>query len=112
MQGMDAATGKRLGGRNHLRQSVTKILTTRIGTRNRRRAFGSRLPERIDNPAGPALAIDIIADTAAALDQWEPRYRLERVIVNQSIPGRCELDLDGVDLVNGERVILDGIVVE
>ncbi len=112
MQGMDAATGKRLGGVGHLRQSITKILTTRIGTRNRRRAFGSRLPGRIDNPAGPALAIDIIADTAAAIDQWEPRYRLERVIVNQSTPGRCELDLDGVYLPEGRRVTLDGIVVE
>lgn len=112
MQGMDASTGKRLGGVAHLRQSITKILTTRIGTRTRRRAFGSRLPERIDNPAGPALAIDVIADTAAALDQWEPRYALERVIVDQSTPGRCVLDLDGVYLPEGRRVTLDGIVVE
>jgi len=112
MQGMDAATGKRLGGVSHLRQSISKILTTRIGTRDRRRAFGSRLPDRIDNPAGPALAIDIIADTAAALDEWEPRYRLERVIVDQSTPGRCVLDLDGIYLPEGRRVSLDGIVIE
>lgn len=112
MQGMDAASGKRLGGVNHLRQSISKILTTRIGTRNRRRAFGSRLPERIDNPAGPALAIDIIADTATAIDQWEPRYSLESVKVDQSAPGRCVLDLDGIYLPEGRRVTLDGLVIE
>jgi phage baseplate assembly protein W len=112
MQGMNAATGKRLGGVAHLRQSVTKILTTRIGTRTRRRAFGSQLPERIDNPAGPGLTIDVIADTAAALAAWEPRYRLERVVVDQSIQGRCVLDLDGIYLPEGRRISLDGIVIE
>ncbi|MGE4526829.1 MAG: GPW/gp25 family protein [Rhodospirillaceae bacterium] len=111
MQGMNADTGKALSGVAHLRQSVTKILTTRIGTRNRRRAFGSNLPNRIDNPAGPTFAIDIIADTAEALATWEPRYRLDRVIVDQSEPGTCVLDLDGLYLPEGRRVTLDGIVI-
>lgn len=112
MQGMDAGTGKRLGGIAHLRQSVVKILTTRIGTRTRVRAFGSNIPNRIDNPAGPALAIDLIADTAEALDLWEPRYALESVRVVQTAAGRCELDLDGVYLPEGRRVTLDGIIIE
>lgn len=111
MQGMDGATGGRLGGIAHLHQSITRILTTRIGTRTRRRAFGSRLPERLDNPAGPALAIDIIADTAAALAEWEPRYRLERVVVDQSTPGTLRLELHGIYLPDGVAVTLDGIVV-
>ncbi|SBW09141.1 putative Baseplate assembly protein W [uncultured Alphaproteobacteria bacterium] len=112
MQGMDGVTGKRLGGVEHLRQSVVKILTTRIGTRGRRRVFGSNLPNRIDNPAGPGLAVDVIADTAAALAKWEPRYALKRVVVDQATPGRCVLDLDGVYLPEGRRVTLDGIVIE
>lgn len=111
MQGMDASTGRQLVGISHMRQSLTKILTTRIGTRTRRRSFGSRLPERIDNPAGTALAIDLFADTAEAIDLWEPRFRLEQVIVDQSIPGRSALDLIGIYLPEGRRVTLEGIVI-
>lgn len=112
MRGMSASTGRPLSGVDHLAQSLADILTTRIGTRVERMAYGSRLPERIDNPAGPALAIDLFADTAEAIDRWEPRFRLTRVIADQTVPGRCVLDLVGTYLPEGREITIDGIVIE
>ncbi|NYZ70451.1 baseplate assembly protein W, partial [Endozoicomonas sp. SM1973] len=50
MQGTHRLTGKPLSNLDHLRQSITDILTTRIGTRLMRRDYGSRLPELVDRP--------------------------------------------------------------
>ncbi len=111
MRGMDATNGRALDGVNHLAQSLKDILTTRIGTRVMRRDYGSRLPERIDNPAGPALAVDLVADTAQAIDRWEPRYRLTRVLIDQSVPGRVALDLIGIYRPEGREVRMEGLVI-
>ncbi|MCV6588938.1 MAG: hypothetical protein OIF57_07920 [Marinobacterium sp.] len=50
MQGMDSVTGKPLADMAHIRQSITNILTTPIGTRVMRRDYGSVLPDLIDRP--------------------------------------------------------------
>ena len=42
MNGINATTGAALSGMDHLRQSIRDILTTRVGTRVMRRAYGSR----------------------------------------------------------------------
>ena len=48
MMGMHATTGRSLTGLGHLRQSVTDILTTPMGSRVQRRRYGSEVPELID----------------------------------------------------------------
>jgi phage baseplate assembly protein W len=50
MRGIDANTGKALSGLAHLRQSVTDILSTPIGSRVMRREYGSQLFRLIDAP--------------------------------------------------------------
>ena len=50
MRGTNAYTGRELDGINHLRQSITDIFNTRVGTRVMRRDYGSDLPNLIDNP--------------------------------------------------------------
>jgi phage baseplate assembly protein W len=76
MQGMSASTGKPLAGEEHLRQSVRDILTTPIGSRVALRAYGSALPELIDQPMSPSLRQRLFGATATALLRWEPRLRL------------------------------------
>ena len=44
MMGMHAATGRCPTGLGRLRQSVTDILTTPIGSRIRSRRYGSEVP--------------------------------------------------------------------
>ena len=78
-QGMDAKTGKLLTGIEHLKQSITQIITTRIGTRIMRRQFGSTVPDLIDSPANPQSVLLVYAAIAQALHEFEPRFRLTRV---------------------------------
>jgi hypothetical protein len=90
-QGMNAQTGRRLTGLDHLKQSIANILHTRIGSRVMRRTFGSNLFERIDQPQNDLTRVGIIADTAEALDKWEPRFTLKQV----SLTGTAEEQNNG-----------------
>ena len=76
-----------------------------------RRDYGSRLPELIDAPTNQETAVEMIAATAEALEQWEPRFQLESVKVTSAAPGGVELKLTGLYLLDGSEVTLDGIVV-
>jgi uncharacterized protein len=95
MIGMDAATGKRLEGDAHLRQSIGDILTTPLGTRIGRREYGSLLLELVDQPANPALRIRLYAAVALALLRWEPRIALDRVGFRQIGAGAFEVEIEG-----------------
>lgn len=112
MDGINATTGKRLGGVQHLRQSIRDILTTPIGSRVMRREYGSRLFQLIDAPMNRSTMLDLYAATAEALDRWEPRFKLTKVEAITAEPGRIELDLTGEYLPDGQTITLDGIVVE
>jgi phage baseplate assembly protein W len=108
--GINAGTGKAMTGTEHLKQSIRDILTTRIGTRIMRRAYGSRLPELVDNPMGEMLKVEIFAATAEALQKWEPRFRLDRVYLQDATDaGRIVLALEGRILINNEPLLLEGI---
>lgn len=110
MAGMDAQTGRALDGVAHLRQSITDILTTPIGSRVMRREYGSRLPALIDAPVTPGRLIDLYASTAEALARWEPRFKLNRVrgaSVDDS--GQTHLTLEGEYRPDGREVVLEEI---
>ena len=61
MNGLNAHTGQPLAGLDHLRQSIADILSTPLNTRVMRRDYGSRLPELIDQPITPRLAVELCA---------------------------------------------------
>lgn len=111
MDGINAANGKRLGGLDHLRQSLRDILTTPVGTRVMRRAYGSRLFQLIDAPLNRATVLQLYAATAEAIRKWEPRFKLTRVQVASSEPGTVTLDLTGDYLPDGQTVTIPGVVV-
>lgn len=112
MVGIDANSGKPLGGLAHLRQSIRDILTTPLGSRVMRRDYGSRLFQLIDAPLNRATLVELYAATAEAIARWEPRFRLQNVQATSAQPGRVELDLTGLYLPDGKLVTLDGIVVQ
>jgi phage baseplate assembly protein W len=111
MNGIDASTGRRLSGLDHLRQSITDILTTPIGTRVMRREYGSRLYRLVDAPVNRGLVLDLYAAVAEALARWEPRFDLQEVRATDVVPGKITLSLQGLYLPNGEPIVLDGIEV-
>jgi phage baseplate assembly protein W len=102
---MNGNTGRSLSNLDHLRQSITKILTTPVGSRIKRRPFGSLLPELVDYPTNDTTVIQLYAATATALLQNEPRLRLTRVqlAVNADEPGESTLEIDAIENVGGGR---------
>ncbi|MGZ4953577.1 MAG: GPW/gp25 family protein [Methylobacter sp.] len=111
MIGVDNTTGKALGGIDHLKQSIRDILSTPIGTRVMRRDYGSRLFELIDAPMNSATIIDIVAATAEALDKWEPRITVDRVVLDDGVEtGRIALTLFGKYRPDGSAIKMDGII--
>lgn len=111
MLGINATTGKRIDGLEHLRQSIRDILTTPIGSRVMRRPYGSRLFELIDAPINRDTITDIYAATAEAILKWEKRIDLTQVKITSAEPGRIELTLYGNYLPDGQTVAIDGIVI-
>lgn len=95
--GMDAATGLRITDDAHLAQSIRTVLTTVIGTRQRRRPFGSLGPNLIDAPNNPATVLQLYAASAAALAAWEPRIvvRTLHAQLDTTRPSALVIDIDG-----------------
>lgn len=76
---MHRATGRRIDSADHLRQSVTDIITTPIGSRVMRRTYGSLVPALLDQPHNAALAARVRAAAVSALMRWEPRIAVRLV---------------------------------
>ena len=112
MQGTNNTTGKSLSGLDHLRQSITDILTTPIGSRVMRREYGSRLFELIDAPLNRSTLLDVYAAAAEALQRWEPRVRVERVRATGISSGGLEIALQGIYLPDQQPITMDRIIVQ
>ncbi|WP_028206612.1 GPW/gp25 family protein [Paraburkholderia nodosa] len=108
MRGMHATTGRATTGLAHLCQSITKILTTPLGSRIKRRDFGSELPDLIDAPNNDTTRVRLYAATATALMRWEPRLRLTRVQLateaNEVGQGVQYVDLEGWTTETGDPI--------
>lgn len=109
MMAMNRHTGKRIDNDSHLRQSIADILSTPVGTRVMRRAYGSLLPELIDQPLNDATVLRIYAATVFALMQWEPRIQIQTVRVSTSEPGSLSLYLHGIRADTGGTITIDAI---
>ena len=96
MPGMNVQTGVGIDGLEHLRQSITDILTTPIGSRVMRRNYGSHLFNLIDQAANDAGRLRLIAATADALIRWEPRIKLSKVEINANIEGETIIGITGI----------------
>ena len=112
MKGMDRYTGKPLSGIDHLRQSIADILTTPVGSRVMRRDYGSDLFRLVDAPANRTTLIKIYAATAAAIQKWEPRYKLDQVTCDEiGTNGVITLTLRGFYRPEGKQITLEGLVI-
>lgn len=103
MIGMNRYTGRELSGADHVKQSVTDIIQTAIGTRVMRRSYGSLVPSLIDQPGTPATLVRLYAALASALLRWEPRIKLKGVSL-------ISLTADGQGVLQVEGTIDDGTV--
>lgn len=101
---MHIDTGRRLDGIAHIQQSVHNILYTRIGSRVMREAYGSLLPDILDQPLNPVTQMQLMAAIVHALNQWEPRLRINRIDVATRPAG---LSIHILTQMNGQTVSLE-----
>ena len=93
---MNRHTGGSIDTQAHIAQSITDILTTRLGTRVMRREYGSLLPELVDHPFNDITRLRVCAATVMALMRWEARISLSRVqFTGANLQGQVVLDLEG-----------------
>ena len=96
-QGLKRAQGGLTNGWAHVVDSVTDILTTRIGTRVMRRDYGSEIPALIDQPMSDPVLLAIYTAVADAIDRWEPRLAVKRVAFTGAGPdGRAEIAIEAI----------------
>ncbi len=92
-----------LSSRSHIDQSIGDIITTPIGSRAMRLAYGSRLFELIDHPVNQAWKLEVYVAVTEALSRWEPRIKVKQVRVATVGVGYVELEIDYVLLEDGEN---------
>ena len=109
---MNINTGRTISDMEHLRQSITNILSTPIGSRIMRRDYGSRLFKRLDAPLTGELLAEIYADVVEALFSYEPRFEVTNVSVVSMDQGHLILDVTGKYLITGEDITLTGIEIQ
>lgn len=109
MSGMNRQSGQNISLEAHIRQSVNDILTTPIGTRVKRRAYGSLLPELIDQPLTDALVLQIYAASVMAITQFEPRVTVQKITFSLD-KSAALLSID-VIRIDGSSQLTDSITV-
>lgn len=108
---MSNITGGSLDGLAHLRQSITDILSTPLGSRVMRREYGSRLFQRIDAPITGELIAEIYSDVVEALFNCEPRVEVNKISLVSISGGHIVLDLDLIYKPTGETVKFENLTI-
>lgn len=107
MHSMDMHSGAPLAIAADIAQSVTKILTTPIGTRVMRRRFGSVLFDLVDSPGNATGALRLVAAAADAIERWEKRIRLDSASVSVTGDGRAILRAHTTIKADGQPLLID-----
>lgn len=93
---MDATTGLALDEEEHIRQSVRDILTTPVGSRIKRREYGSIIPDLIDQPGDAANRMRLMSASVMAIIRWEPRLAVQKASIDLDMSGSVTIDMDAV----------------
>lgn len=87
-----------------IRQSITDILTTPIGSRLMRREYGSLLYDLIDQPINDVLTLKCYSAIYSALLRWEPRITINQISIFSIEGSRMQISLDA-DLVQQNQPV-------
>ncbi|MBC7952237.1 MAG: GPW/gp25 family protein [Rhodospirillaceae bacterium] len=111
MAGMDRNTGQMLEGMDHLAQSISDIVSTRIDTRALRRWYGSTVPDIIDSPIHEGSTADFVFAIADGIGRFEDRITVSRVTFSQPAQGRLAVTIEGPLTETGKMAVIGNIVV-
>jgi uncharacterized protein len=91
MAGIDRRTGRVLDGFAHVVQSIDVIFTTRLGERVMRRWFGAIGTAILGRLLVPRTILIFTTALTVALDLWEPRFKITRVIADGNTTDKLRL---------------------
>ncbi|XHE14365.1 GPW/gp25 family protein [Agrobacterium deltaense] len=93
---IDAGSGADIRGWPHVLQSIQEIFTTYFGERVMREWFGSAVPNLLGENLNAQTVVPFFAAVSAAIDQWEPRFRVVRIIPESvGRDGRFKILIEG-----------------
>lgn len=96
MAGIDARTGRPLGGWPHVVQSIGILLTTALGHRVMRRHVGSVTPQLLGRLLNGPTMLRLLQSIAIPIELFEPRFRVLRVRpISATREGRAEILIEG-----------------
>jgi hypothetical protein len=117
MRGTNRETGLEIAGLAWIRQSITDILTTPLGTRVGRRDYGSRLFALTDSTMNQAGLLALYSATIEALNKWlvdadgNRLMRIDRVSATVAATGKTSIEVEGTLLADGTTALIGGIAV-
>jgi uncharacterized protein len=95
--GMDAATGALLSGFDHVRQSISTILTTLLEERVMRLDFGADLIRQIGRNMDRDVILNLFRLATVAVHRQEPEFRVKQLeIVSLERTGGIAFKLKGL----------------
>ncbi len=95
ISGMCEKTGNIITGIDHVRQCLSRIILTLIGTRIQRRAFGSDFFKFVSAAGNEETRLKLVTVIAQSILKWEPRIKLSRVLFQLNMDGNCNIELIG-----------------
>lgn len=97
--------------RQHIRQSISDILLTPIGSRIQRRDYGSYIYQLLDKPMSTSLALQLSVAAVIALKKWEPRIDVSRFAVQvEPNNARIQAQIDCVRKEDKQKMRIDDVI--
>ncbi len=92
----DPNDGSNISGWDHVICCIEDFMTTRFGERVMREWYGTAIPAFLGENMNTQTIVPFFAALAAAVEQWEPRYRITQ-IVPESVgrDGRLKVHMEG-----------------
>lgn len=76
----DVETGADISGWPHVVQCVADFFATSFGERVMREYYGTAVPRFLGENLNTQTVVPFFAAMASAIEQWEPRYRVTKII--------------------------------
>lgn len=104
---MSRITGRLISRAESIRQSISDILTTPVGSRLMRREYGSLVPDLIDQPLNPVTILQLYSAVVMSVMRWEDRITLSSVRLTSLTSGQLELAIEGEEVDTSEQLNLN-----
>jgi len=110
---IDKNTGANISNLEHLKQSIADILITPLGSRLKRRDYGSALPFMVDQPTNASTLVRLYVAIATAIRRHEPRFQVTHVnVAVGAAPGQIIYRLEGIAVLAGRKINTQKLEIE